>query len=90
MKSLGHVSNLDDTDPADASSSLSRKLTVVKVSKPNQDMRFDVPVIGLKTIETMARAGASCLAVDAGRCLLLDGEAMTRAADEAGIAVCAD
>ena len=50
----------------------------------------DVPVVGLKTIETMARAGATCLAVDAGRCLLLDGEAMTRAADEAGIAVCAD
>jgi DUF1009 family protein len=71
-------------------STLSRALTVVKVAKPKQDMRFDVPVIGVKTIETMARAGASCLAVDAGRCLLLDGEAMTRAADEAGIAVCAE
>jgi DUF1009 family protein len=71
-------------------SALSRALTVVKVAKPGQDLRFDVPVIGLKTIETMARAGASCLAVDAGRCLLLDGEAMTRAADEAGIAVCAE
>jgi UDP-2,3-diacylglucosamine hydrolase len=69
---------------------LSRALTVVKVAKPTQDMRFDVPVIGLTTIETMARAGASCLAVDAGRCLLLDGEAMTRAADDMGIAVCAD
>lgn len=71
-------------------STLSRALTVVKVAKPTQDMRFDVPVIGLTTIETMVRAGASCLAVDAGRCLLLDGERMTRAADEAGIAVCAD
>src|SRR6202049_3967605 len=71
-----------------AASTLSRALTVVKVAKPGQDMRFDVPVIGVKTIETMARAGASCLAVDAGRCLLLDGEAMTRAADEAGITVC--
>jgi len=71
-------------------STLSRALTVVKVAKPAQDMRFDVPVIGLKTIETMMRAGASCLAVDAGRCLLLDGEAMTRAADDAGIAVCAE
>ena len=71
-------------------STLSRALTVVKVAKPTQDMRFDVPVIGLTTIETMARAGASCLAVDAGRCLLLDGERMTRAADVAGIAVCAD
>jgi DUF1009 family protein len=71
-------------------STLSRSLTVVKVAKPGQDLRFDVPVIGLTTIETMARAGATCLAVDAGRCLLLDGEAMTRAADDAGIAVCAE
>ena len=71
-------------------STLSRALTVVKVAKPTQDMRFDVPVIGVKTIEIMARAGATCLAVDAGRCLLLDGEAMTRAANDAGIAVCAD
>jgi UDP-2,3-diacylglucosamine hydrolase len=71
-------------------STLSRALTVVKVAKPGQDLRFDVPVIGVTTIETMARAGASCLAMDAGRCLLLDGEAMTRAADEAGIAVCAE
>ena len=71
-------------------STLSRALTVVKVAKPAQDMRFDVPVIGVKTIEMMVRAGSSCLAVDAGRCLLLDGEAITRAADEAGIAVCAD
>jgi DUF1009 family protein len=71
-------------------STLSRALTVVKVAKPGQDMRFDVPVIGVKTIETMVRAGASCLAVDAGRCLLLDGEAMPRAADVAGIAVCAE
>lgn len=71
-------------------STLSRALTVVKIAKPKQDMRFDVPVIGLKTIETMARAGASCLAVDAGKCLLLDGEATTRAADDAGIAVCAE
>jgi len=71
-------------------STLSRALTVVKVAKPAQDMRFDVPVIGVKTIETMARAGASCLAVDAGRCLFLDGEAMKQAADDAGIAVCAE
>ena len=66
---------------------LSRALTVVKIAKPKQDMRFDVPVVGVKTIEIMARAGASCLAVDAGRCLLLDGEAVIRAADEAEIAV---
>jgi hypothetical protein len=73
----------------DATSILSRALTVVKIAKPKQDMRFDVPVIGIKTIEVMAFAGASCLAIDAGRCLLLDGEATTRAADAAGIAVCA-
>jgi DUF1009 family protein len=71
-------------------STLSRALTVVKIAKPNQDMRFDVPVIGLKTIETMRTAGASCLALDAGRCLLLDGDATVRAADEAGIAILAD
>ena len=77
---------LDSQSPTRATL-LSRALTVVKIAKPGQDMRFDVPVVGVKTIETMARAGASCLAVDAGRCLLLDGEAMMRAADEAGIAV---
>jgi DUF1009 family protein len=71
-------------------SMLSRKLTVVKVAKPNQDMRFDVPVIGLKTIETMAHAGASCLAIDAGKCLFLDGDKIISAADEAGIAVVAE
>src|SRR5260370_6851492 len=66
---------------------LSRGLTVVKVAKPNQDMRFDVPVIGTKTVETMQRAGATCLALDAGKCLLLDGEPMIAAADSAGIAI---
>jgi len=79
-----------DLESKAEASTLSRALTVVKVAKPTQDMRFDVPVIGVKTIETMARAGATCLAVDAGRCLLLDSEATTRAADDAGIAVCAD
>jgi hypothetical protein len=71
-------------------STLSRGLTVVKIAKPQQDMRFDVPVIGVKTIETMVRAGATCLAIDAGRCLLLDGDSTARAADEAGICVIAD
>jgi DUF1009 family protein len=71
-------------------STLSRALTVVKIAKPKQDMRFDVPVIGVKTIETMMLAGASCLAVDAGRCLLLDGDATIHAADAAGITVVAD
>ncbi len=97
MRSLGLGSEakmepeLESTSAlAGAASTLSRALTVVKIAKPGQDMRFDVPVIGVATIETMARAGASCLAVDAGRCLLLDGAAMTRAADEAGITVCAE
>jgi DUF1009 family protein len=71
-------------------STLSRALTVVKIAKPNQDLRFDVPVIGVKTIETMKIAGASCLAIDAGRCLLLDGDAVLEAANAAGIAVKAD
>jgi DUF1009 family protein len=74
---------------ADAST-LSRALTVVKVAKPNQDMRFDVPVIGVKTIEVMNKAGATCLALDAGKCLLLDGEPIVCAADESGIALVAD
>lgn len=69
---------------------LSRGLTVIKIAKPNQDMRFDVPVIGIKTIEVMHAAGAACLAVDAGRCLLLDGDAVTRAADAGEIAIIAE
>ncbi len=70
-------------------STLSRDLTVVKIAKPNQDMRFDVPVIGVKTIEVMQAAGATCLAIDAGKCLLLDGEKIIDAANAAGIAVVA-
>jgi DUF1009 family protein len=71
-------------------STLSRWLTVVKVAKPNQDMRFDVPVVGLDTIETMKQAGATCLALEAGRCLLLDKEAMLAAANNAGICILAE
>jgi hypothetical protein len=70
-------------------STLSRALTVVKIAKPNQDMRFDVPVIGVKTIEVMLAAGASCLALDAGKCLLLDGQKIIDAANAAGIAMVA-
>ncbi len=66
---------------------LSRALTVVKIAKPDQDMRFDVPVVGVKTIEVMRSAGATCLAIDAGKCLLLDGAATTGAADASGIAI---
>jgi DUF1009 family protein len=70
-------------------STLSRALTVVKIAKPNQDMRFDVPVIGVKTIEVMLAAGASCLALDAGKCLLLDGQKIIDAANAAGLAMVA-
>jgi UDP-2,3-diacylglucosamine hydrolase len=71
-------------------STLRRALTVVKVAKPNQDMRFDVPVVGLHTVETMKQAGASCLALDAGRCLLLDKEAALAAANDTGICIVAE
>lgn len=77
-------------DNAAEASMLSRALTVVKVAKPSQDMRFDVPIIGVKTIATMQHAGATCLALDAGKCLLLDGDPIIIAADAAGIAIVAD
>jgi DUF1009 family protein len=64
-----------------------QKLVVVKVSKPMQDMRFDVPVVGLKTIEVMRRSNATALAIDAGRTLLFDRGELIRAADDAGIAI---
>jgi DUF1009 family protein len=60
---------------------------VVKVAKPNQDMRFDVPVVGIATIDAMRAAGATALSVDAGRALLLDGDEAIRAADRAGISI---
>ena len=64
-----------------------QRLVVVKVSKPRQDMRFDVPVIGPKTIDVMRLSNATALAIDAGRTLLFDRDALIRAADEAGIAI---
>jgi DUF1009 family protein len=76
---------------AGEASTLGRGLTVVKIAKPNQDMRFDVPVVGVKTIEVMRQAGATCLALDAGKCLLLDGNAViAAAADAADITIVAD
>ena len=60
---------------------------VVKVAKPSQDMRFDVPVVGLPTIEAMREAGAALLSIDAGRTLVLDGAEVFRTADSAEIAV---
>jgi len=73
----------------DPASTLDRSLTVVKVAKPKQDLRFDVPVIGIHTIETMRAAGATCLALEAHRTLIFDRDAVRAEADAAGIAVIA-
>ena len=85
IERAGQIMRSLDSD----ASTLSRALTVVKIAKPNQDMRFDVPVIGVKTIDVMRAAGATCLALDAGKCLLLDGQKVIDAADAAEIAVIA-
>jgi UDP-2,3-diacylglucosamine hydrolase len=77
------------TEPESEPSLLTRRLTVVKAAKPNQDMRFDVPVIGVATVEAMIRAGASCLSVEAGRTLLFEREALLARAAAAGIAIVA-
>ena len=87
-ETIQRAGRLMDSLGGDAST-LERRLTVVKVAKPNQDMRFDVPVIGLATIETMIRAGACCLSVEAGRTLLFDPESVLERANQAGIAVVA-
>ncbi len=63
------------------------KLTVVKVAKPNQDMRFDVPVVGVPTIETMIAAGATCLSVTAGKTLIFDRDSMVGLADKYKISI---
>src|SRR5271167_2735783 len=86
IERAGQIMRSLDSD----ASTLSRSLTVVKIAKPNQDMRFDVPVVGVKTIEVMQAAGASCLALDAGKCLLLDGQKIIDAANAAGIAIIAE
>jgi DUF1009 family protein len=63
------------------------KAVVVKVSKPNQDMRFDVPAVGLKTLENMSEVKASVLALEAGKTLMFDKPSMIRYADEKGISI---
>jgi DUF1009 family protein len=60
---------------------------IVKVAKPRQDMRFDVPVVGIPTIQAMARVGATVLSLDAGKALMFDKPGMIAAADGHGIAV---
>jgi UDP-2,3-diacylglucosamine hydrolase len=81
----GHI--MASLQPEGDASTLPRDLVVVKVAKPNQDMRFDVPVVGVKTVDTMRAAGATCLAIDAGRCLVIDGDKVFAAADSAGIVI---
>ena len=61
--------------------------TVVKVAKPQQDMRFDVPTIGLQTIQTMHEAGGRCLAIESGMTILLDRQEVVDLADKLGIAI---
>ena len=78
-----------DNDPSPGIPILRRNLTVVKVAKPNQDLRFDVPVIGIGTLETMLRAGASCLSIEAGRTLLFDRESLLLRASKENIAIIA-
>ena len=74
-------------EPSTSGSTLDRRLSVVKVAKPKQDMRFDVPVVGLRTIELMSRLNATALAIDAYRTLLFERDQMTEKADAAGIAI---
>jgi DUF1009 family protein len=84
------VEAMEGTDAAiqrAASLSNGRRLVVVKVSKPHQDMRFDVPVVGRKTIQVMQQSNATVLAVDAGKTLLFDRQNLIADADEAGIAI---
>ena len=59
----------------------------IKVANPNQDMRFDVPVVGVATIAAMRAAGAGAITVDAGKALFIDGDAVVQAADAAGICI---
>ena len=73
----------------ESASTLDRRLSVVKVAKPKQDMRFDVPVIGPRTLEVMQLAGATCLSIEAGRTLIFDLETVQRLATAGGIAIVA-
>jgi DUF1009 family protein len=88
-KAVVAVEAMEGTDDtiARAGTLAGEGIRIVKVAKPNQDMRFDVPVVGVKTIEVMRRAGATALSVDAGRTLFMDGEDVLTAANAAGIAV---
>jgi UDP-2,3-diacylglucosamine hydrolase len=77
----------DETIERAARLAAGKPLVVVKVAKPRQDMRFDVPVVGLRTVEIMGRSQAVALAIEAGRTLLFDRHRLIEAADQAGIAI---
>jgi DUF1009 family protein len=68
---------------------IARGLTVIKVSKPNQDMRFDVPVVGLNTVKNLIQVRARCLAIEAGKTLFIDKEKSIELADKKGVSIVA-
>ncbi len=89
-KSIIAVEAIEGTDEAILrAGTLSPETVVVKVSKPDQDMRFDIPTVGLHTIISMKKAGASVLAVEAEKTLMLEKEAMIKEADSSGICIVA-
>ena len=77
----------DETIERAARLAVGKPLVVVKLAKPRQDMRFDVPVVGLRTVEIMNRSHATALAIEAGRTLLFDRQRLIEAADLAGISI---
>jgi len=82
------VEAIEGTDEAiKRAGDLTKDAIVIKVSKPEQDMRFDVPVVGMNTLYSMQRATARVLAVEAGKCIIVDKEEFIREANSAGIAV---
>lgn len=86
----GKIMQFAESEGHGDTSILNRSLTVVKVAKPKQDMRFDVPVIGTGTIAAMKDAGATCLAIEAGRTLIFDLTTVIAAADNAGLTIVAN
>lgn len=88
-KAIVAVEAMEGTDAviARAASLAGIGVRIIKVAKPNQDMRFDVPVVGVSTIEAMAAVGATLISVDAGKTLMIDGAAIVQAANAAGIAI---
>ncbi|NQT90657.1 MAG: LpxI family protein [Candidatus Omnitrophica bacterium] len=90
-KAVIAIEAIEGTDEAikRAGSLIGKDTVVIKVSKPQQDMRFDVPVVGLTTIESLHEAGASVLAIEAGKVLVLEKDEVARAADRYGITIVA-